>query len=114
MNETPNYTPSSLPGESTEPRPEVAPFKFIPEPDITENVQFWLRLPIEMRPLRFIPGRNRREKRTYRKLASQVERGTISRGFKGRGGNIAKLRGLYDTLKALGILRDRPTAESKS
>lgn len=34
-------------------------------------------LPMEFRPLANVPGRNRKEKRTYRKLATLAERGTI-------------------------------------
>ena len=63
------------------------------------GVEFWLQFPIQVRPLRFVPGRNRAEKRRFRALADQEERGTISKG------NKKKLDGLYRMLAAAGVLK---------
>ena len=64
------------------------------------SIDFWLKFPIRVRPLRFVPGRNRAEKRSYRKLADQAERGTITKG------NLKKLRGFAAALQRLGLIAD--------
>lgn len=75
-----------------------------------KELKLWLALPMRIRPLEFVPGRNRREKRTFRKLASQQERGTISRGrarFDGRGrdgGNEQKLQAMYASMRLAGVV----------
>jgi hypothetical protein len=73
---------------------------------VTESVDFWLQFPIDLRPLKFVPGRNRKEKRTFQKLASQAERGTISKGHpKGGGGNLRRLQGMLRMFQSLGIAK---------
>ena len=69
------------------------------------GAEFWLQFPIEVRPLKFVPGRNRREKRTFRALAAKQERGTITRGRKGKGGELGKLQALYAELARAGAVR---------
>jgi hypothetical protein len=70
------------------------------------SVDFWLQFPIDLRPLKFIPGRNRKEKKTFQTLAGQAERGTISKGHpKGGGGNLARLQGMLRMFQSLGIAK---------
>lgn len=78
-----------------------------------KELKLWLALPMRIRPLEFVPGRNRREKRTFRKLASQQERGTISRGrvrFGGGrdGGNEQRLQAMYASMRLAGVVAMSP------
>jgi hypothetical protein len=66
---------------------------------VTESVDFWLQFPIDLRPLKFIPGRNRKEKRTFQALASQAERGTVTKG------NLKRLQGMLKMFQSLGIAK---------
>lgn len=68
------------------------------------SVDFWLKFPIRVRPLKLVPGRNRREKRMFRKLAGQQEAGTLTTSKRG-GGNLAKLTRLYNELARAGVLK---------
>ena len=56
-------------------------------------------LPMEFRPLANVPGRNRKEKRTYRKLATLAERGTIRKHA------AMRLKRMYVELVRVGNIR---------
>lgn len=69
------------------------------------SIDFWLNFPIRVRPLKFVPGRNRREKRTFRALADKQERGTLTTTKPGRGGGTSeKLQRLYRELVRAGVV----------
>jgi hypothetical protein len=85
--------------ESTEQSEQAAEQLRAAPKSVTESVDFWLQFPIDLRPLKFIPGRNRKEKRTFQALASQAERGTVTKG------NLKRLQGMLRMFQSLGIAK---------